>query len=61
MPVRSTGHQTTLHIATGSSTVWLAWSITELQRSVNNIANDTIDTQSAIWDEVREGLDECTQ
>jgi hypothetical protein len=40
-----------------SSTVWLAWNV----GFIIWIANDTDDTQSAIWDGVREGLDECTQ
>jgi len=32
-----------------------------IQRSVGNIADDSSETQSAIWDGVREGLDDCTQ
>jgi hypothetical protein len=32
-----------------------------IQRSVGNIADDSSETQSAIWDGVRQGLDDCTQ
>ena len=32
-----------------------------IQRSVKNIADDLSETQSAIWDGVREGLADCTQ
>jgi hypothetical protein len=32
-----------------------------IQRSVDNVADDANETQQAIWDGVREGLDDCTQ
>jgi uncharacterized protein YgfB (UPF0149 family) len=32
-----------------------------IQRSVGNIADDLSETQRAIWDGVRQGLDDCTQ
>jgi hypothetical protein len=35
--------------------------LTVIQRSINNISDDMNETQQAIWDGVREGLDECTQ
>jgi ABC-type phosphate/phosphonate transport system substrate-binding protein len=48
------------HVAQGNEEL-VQQDLAVIQRSVGNIADDTNETQSAIWDGVREGLDDCTQ
>jgi hypothetical protein len=48
------------HVAQGQKEL-VQQDLTVIQRSINNIADDMNETQQAIWDGVREGLDECTQ
>jgi ABC-type phosphate/phosphonate transport system substrate-binding protein len=48
------------HVAQGQKDL-VQQDLAVIQRSINNIANDMDETQQAIWDGVREGLDECTQ
>jgi ABC-type phosphate/phosphonate transport system substrate-binding protein len=48
------------HVAQGQEEL-VRQDLAVIQRSVGNIADDTSETQSAIWDGVRQGLDDCTQ
>ena len=48
------------HVARGNEEL-VQQDLAVIQRSVGNIADDTNETQSAIWDGVRQGLDDCTQ
>jgi len=48
------------HVAQGNEEL-VQQDLAVIRRSVGNIADDTSETQSAIWDGVREGLDDCTQ
>ncbi|MET0885610.1 MAG: hypothetical protein ABWX92_04095 [Mycetocola sp.] len=48
------------HVAQGQEEL-VHQDLAVIRRSVGNIADDTNETQSAIWEGVREGLDDCTQ
>ena len=48
------------HVAQGNKEL-VQQDLAVIQRSVDNISSDTNETQQAIWDGVREGLDDCTQ
>ena len=48
------------HVAQGNDEL-AQQDLAVIQRSVGNIADDSSETQQAIWDGVREGLDDCTQ
>jgi len=48
------------HVAQGQQEL-VQQDLAVIQRSVDNVSSDTNETQQAIWDGVRQGLDDCTQ